>query len=193
MWRPKKKTTTTSTPPTKPKKTGARPKRPLDLHAALDEINLQRPEHVPESALTLVAWVTIPGDNTQRGQHWTFKRSWQEPVIIDLGACLAIQPHPGVIKNPGLHIRLIVPSRGDANNSLARAKFLIDKLQVRREVQYRKPEGGTGIRVHGLLGLIDDDKVLTDANRTIEEVASRAMPERNLQKAILWIWDKGEI
>jgi hypothetical protein len=184
MWPRRTKTSTT---PRKPP--SVRPVRPVDLRVALDEVNATRPEFVPDHAITLVAWVTIPGDNTQRTQHWQVKRSWQEPVIRDFGACLAIQPHPGLLEKPRMHIRLIVPSAGDSRNSYGRAKFLIDRLQIKREVEYRKPEGGIGIRVHGLLGLIKDDRVFNDTNSSIEEIALRAKNGVNLQKAIIWIWE----
>lgn len=124
-------------PPTEAKKTkAAPPKRPSDLHRALSLLHGERPLHVPETALLLVAWVDLPGDNTQRTQHWAVKRRWQEAVKDHFAQCLALQPHPGVLESPMVHVQMRVAAPGDERNRTGRAKYLLDKLQLRREVGY---------------------------------------------------------
>lgn len=187
--------TATATPPTKRKVRRAKPRRPLHLEPALEALNEQhRPAFVPETALCLAAWVAIPSDNTQRDQHFMVKRSWQVPVIEHLSACMEAQIHPGVLEHPRVHILLLVPRVGDEKNRGSRAKFIIDRLQVRREVEFRKPtprgeKQKYGVRVYGLLGLIQDDALLTDETCTIDEQRATVTAEVNESKVLIWVWD----
>jgi|GEM_PF-6650332 len=177
-----------STPaPKRSRSRKVRPKRPSDLLGALDRINLDhKPPFVPDDATLLVAWIDLPGDNTQRTQHWAVKRHWQEQLKTDMGDCLAAQRHPGVLERPQVHIKLLVAGKGDERNLGGRAKYVIDRLQVRREIDYVR-EGKRGTRVFGGFDLITDDKVLTEQNCTIEEIRTPDAAER---KVLVWIWER---
>lgn len=94
------------------------------LAEAMDEAHALRPAHVPEDATLLVAWVELPGENTQRTGHWAKQKGWKDGLVEDFGACLNLQGHPGIFERPGVHIRLDVTRKGDPNNMLSRAKYL---------------------------------------------------------------------
>ena len=75
---------------------------------------------------------------------------------------------PAPTSNPAVHIAMHVARKGDDNNVLSRAKYVIDLLQVYKQTV-------TGKRVQGLLDLIENDDVLNNANRTVEEYSRRHM------------------
>ncbi|TDE87349.1 hypothetical protein [Deinococcus sp. S9] len=166
----------------------ALPRKPANLRQVLGELHEQRPERVPEHATLLVAWVDLPGDNAQRTQHWAAKRRWQEAVKDHFALCLSEQPHPGLLQNPQVHIQLYVAAPGDERNRTGRAKYIIDKLQVRREVSYLR-DGKAGTRVHGGYDLIADDKMLNDTNCVIEEIRTKADSEHNPRRVQVWVWE----
>ena len=150
-----------ASPRIKPAKVRAVRPDPGGLAAALDEANTFRPGHVPAEAVLLTAWVSLPGDNAQRG-HWKKQITWKEALKGDFTACLELQGHPGLIREPGVHIAMHVARKGDDNNLLARAKYVIDLLQTYKQTV-------TGKRVQGLLDLIENDDALNSENRGITE------------------------
>lgn len=156
-----------------------------ELKAGLAEVHDSRPSWVPEEATLLVSWVDLPGENKQRTQHWTTNRVWKKVIADDFFACVALQK-PHMYKNPRVHIRMDVRRKGDANNMLSRAKYVIDLLQVRKDK-------ANGTRYQGMFGLIDNDDILTDANRTIEErsVKSEASGAFRIAPCLVavWVWD----
>jgi hypothetical protein len=149
---------------------------------------------VPDHATLLVAWLNLPGENTQRSRHWAQNKAWKDTLKQDFAACLDFQGHPGLLRDPAIHIALHVSRRGDDNNLLARAKYVIDLLQVcKTRVD--------GQRVQGLLDLIENDDLLTPENRSIEECAVRSTPtgkrdkyDRPIKEApyrvLVWAWDR---
>lgn len=180
-------TAAAKTPQTKKK---ARPKKPGSLRSAVAELHDLRPLHVPEHATLVVAWVEIPGDNTQRTQHWAAKRTWQDVVKNHFAASVEVQPHPGILANPQVHIQLHVRRAGDSANSYGRAKYVIDRLQ-RRRVITANVGGKVQERVYGMLDLIEDDKDLTmGKNLTIEEVHARVSADANGCKVLIWVWEE---
>lgn len=163
------------------------------LAAAMDEANALRPEHVPDGATLLVAWVDLPGENTQRTGHWAKNKIWKEGLQRDFGACLELQGHPGTYEKPGVHIRMDVTRKGDANNMLSRAKYVIDLLQI-------KKERVDGQRIQGMFDLIENDDVLTNENRTVEEHSIKVQRSEEKDKysrekrfaphrVTVWVWD----
>ena len=68
-----------------------------------------------------------------------------------------------------------VARKGDDNNALSRAKYVIDLLQTYKQTV-------TGKRVQGLLDLIENDDVLNHANRTVEEQSVKAIDTGKLDK-----------
>jgi len=109
------------------------------LAQALDEANSYRPEHVPPDAVLLASWINLPGDNAQRG-NWKKQISWKESLKSDFTACLDFQGHPGLIREPAVHIAMHVGTKGDDNNLLGRAKYVIDLLQT-----YKQTAKGKGL------------------------------------------------
>lgn len=170
--------------PRKPR-TKTAPQRPADLGGVLRELHLSRPGQVPERATLLVAFVNLPGDNTQRGEHWAVKKRWQDAARHDMHLCLAQQPHPGLLDEPMVYVEMHVAAVGDEWNRPGRAKFIIDRLQVRREVEFVR-DGKKGVRIFGDLDIIRDDKALNKTNCVFEEV--RVKPAE--RKVLVWVWDK---
>lgn len=150
----------------------------------LAELHAERPAHVPPEATLLVSWIDLPGDNAQRTQgHWKAKE-WKDALRRDFRRTLDAQRHPGLLESPMVHIRMHVGAVGDERNRTGRAKFVIDRLQVRREVSFKKKNGSPGLRVFGDLSIIADDRVLNSTNCTLEEVRAPAR-ERRVQ---VWVW-----
>lgn len=189
-----RRTPKTSKPPTKPTRRRPVAWRPPSggFEAALDRLHAGRPEHVPEGAFMVAAFVEVPGENTQRTGHWAKNSAWKKKLVEDFTKCAELQPHPGVLDDPRVHIQLSVLRAGDNNNRLSRAKYLIDTLQI-----HKKDKNGK--RSQGLLGLIHDDSVLTDHNRTIEEVRGEVFDTGKFDRAglairqghfraVIWVW-----
>lgn len=186
---------TSASPKAKPGPTRAVRPPKGGLAAALDEANRWRPPHVPPGATLLVAWTNLPGENTQRTGHWALQKAWKDVLKKDFGACLEFQGHPGTFAAPGVHVAIHCSRAGDANNRLSRAKYVLDLLQaLKTDVK--------GNRRQGLLDLIENDDVLTDENRTVEEkfvgaVDTGALDRRGRRrreapyKVIVWVWDAG--
>lgn len=163
------------------------------LAQALDDVNATRPEHVPDDATLLVSWVSLPGENTQRG-HWAKQKVWKDALKADFGACLELQGYPPMYENPAVHIAMRVTRKGDDNNRLARAKYVIDLLQEHKT-------RADGQRVQGLLNLIKNDDVLNNENRTIEESTAKVSRPGGADKygrekreadhmVAVWVWER---
>lgn len=175
------------------KRPKARIRRPrlAELPEALSALDHHRPDFVPEDAMLFASWVKLPSDNQQRDQKWTIKRGWQEPIINDFSNCMSLYPHPGVLTDARVHILMVVPKVGDEKNRASRAKFVIDRLQVKREVPYKKPgKDEYGVRTYGLLGLIKDDSILTDQTCTLAEKRATISTDVNECKVLMWVWDE---
>lgn len=177
-----------------PTKKMARPAAPRDIAAALLELDALRPGNVPPGATVLCSWVKLPGDNAGRAD-WRRQQAWKQPLINHFSACMEAQPHPGVLRHPQVHVLMLVPRVGDEINRFSRAKFAIDRLQIRRVVPYVKEsdEAGNpvkmGERVYGLLDLIQDDSVLTSRNCTIIEERAKQTRTVNDCKIVIWVWE----
>lgn len=180
MFRPRKP----KTEPSKPKKAAVKVKRPSGRFSAriLDEINREfKPDYVPDYATVLVSWLRLPGENTQRTQNPFVANRWKKQIQDDFAYCLYLQSYHGVMENPRMH-SLVLGSKGDENNRISRIKYLIDKLQIRRDIVDKNGK----VRVYGLLSLIEDDKVFTPENRICEERSCKTEDS----KVILWVWDE---
>jgi len=186
-----------SRPPERPKQRKARPKKPsLPLSDALAALNAEfRPDHVDPRALLFVAWTDLPGANQIENQDFHIAQAWKNPIQKHFAECLKEQLHPGILENPRVHILLLVRTPGDEKNRGRRAKYVIDRLEPYREHQRRRtptktnPSEWTVVK-RGLLGLIQDDKVLTDATCVIEERRVRVTPDENPCKVLMWVWDE---
>ena len=177
----------TDSPESVPKKKKVKPDRPSarDLPRRLDELNtLHRPESVPEHAHFLCAFVNVPGDNTQRTQHWAEKKRWFDEVVQDFRLSSNLQDHPGAFPHPLVYAVSLVSRTGDDINRFGRLKKVIDTLQVPQFTVTGRSKNG------GVLGLFKDDKVLkTDVSIWATEKYSKAQD----RKVMFWVWDKGEI
>ncbi|GAA4013547.1 hypothetical protein GCM10022631_26480 [Deinococcus rubellus] len=161
------------TPPTKKRR--VLPRLPADLAAALSEAHAARPEQVPESATLLMAFVDLPGSNSMETGSFRRQFVWKDAVKDHFGRCMNLQPHPGLIHDPEVYIELHVAKAGDEINDLRRVKFIIDRLQIRREVQVTKKATKTlpersGVRVHGGFDLLENDDILNHGNTTVKEI-----------------------
>lgn len=173
----------------------ARAKRPKgELAAQLSELAPLRPAHVPETAFLHAAWVNLPGANAQEREDFMKAQRWKTPIFDHFAACAELYPHPGPLLSPRVHILIISTSPGDEKNRGKRAKYVIDRLEPLKEVQFRRTPtktnpSPTGVRRHGLLGLIENDRILTDQTCTIDERRAKVTATENDAKVLMWVWD----
>lgn len=178
-------------PPTK-----AKPFFPeaADLPMFLGGLRETRPAHVPRDAVLLYAGISLPGDNAQRTGSYKKKLGWQADAKHHFSLCMNEQPHPGRLNKPRVHIQMNVAQTGDEGAYFGRAKWLIDRLQVRKDVLVKRPVPKVvdGVlqthrtRTFGLLDLIEDDKLLSSRNCTFEEQYAKPA-ERGVA---MWVWNE---
>lgn len=153
-----------------------------------------RPDGVPESAMVFYAGIGLPGDNTQRTGSFRKKLGWQAKAKHHFSLCADGQEHLGMLDKPKVLIEMHVARVGDENAQFGRAKWIIDRLQPRKETHFKlsKPrvkKGGIiethGVRTYGLLDLIHDDKSITKNECTFVE---RYAP-KNQRRVVMWVWN----
>lgn len=141
-----------------------------------------RPVGVPVNAKIVMAWVDVPGANTQKTQRYA---AWKETLREDFILTAKLQSID-LIPNPRIHIVGYVGTTGDAVNSLARYKTPIDYLQTETTYLYKGKN-----RRRGCLGLIPNDRDLKLEHIRVTEIASRGKDADGYVKrrVIMYVWE----
>jgi hypothetical protein len=179
----------------KPKAGCWRPETHEEKFAELREAYNAAPEGWAASPkhIVLISWLSLKGDNSQRGGGRWANNDWKITMRNDFLWCLEQrQNFSGMIKRPKLFARIYLGSKGDDTAVFGRMKYPQDLLQV-PTMQHMK-NGKT--RQQGLLGIIQTDATLLRSDYVgIQEIAVRKKDEFGLRRHKLeyFIWEDNNV
>lgn len=150
---------------------------------AFDKLGIEFP--VDKTITILVSWVNIPGDNTQRSQHWAKNMVWKSQLETDFGKSLKYTMLPEKpLKKPKVLMYGVVGSKTDLFNIGSRYKKVLDLLQIAKKSKTGKKTGGFNI-------IVDDKNVLPVVIEKAERVKTVTGHSRRL--VVVIVWDDAEI